>query len=156
MSPAKASKRSANTCAECRARKVRCEGNRPVCTHCQRLLLGCSFQRSGTSEPESNFERRRVRLACTNCHALKARCSGSLPKCQRCRTKDIDCIYTPSKRASHNHGSYSLSDHGSVSGATPESFAEGSPSAYPRPTMRPLTFVHGRSTSTPLTPGLHS
>ena len=155
MSTAKSTKRSINTCAECRARKVRCEGNRPTCTHCERLNLDCSFQRSGRSE-EANWERRRVRLACASCHALKARCSGQLPKCQRCRAKGIDCVYAPSKRATHNHGSYYLSDHGSASAATPEtspSWNDVSPVGYPRTGLRPKMSRHSRNASTPITSG---
>jgi hypothetical protein len=155
MSPAKSSKRSANTCAECRARKVRCEGNRPVCSHCERLNLDCSFQRTGHSEPEAIWERRRIRLACTSCHALKARCSGQLPKCQRCRAKGIDCVYAPSKRASHNHSSYALSDHGSQSAPTPEtsaSYHDASPAGYPRQPIRPASR-HTRMAASPITPG---
>jgi hypothetical protein len=153
MSPPKASKRSANTCAECRARKVRCEGNRPVCSHCERLSLDCSFQRSDRSESEAVWERRRVRLACASCHALKARCSGQLPKCQRCQTKGIDCVYAPSKRASHNPSSYSLSlsDHASASDTA--AYSDASPSGHPRMSLPPHVSHHAYNAPSPMTYG---
>ena len=156
MSLTKSSKKSVNTCAECRARKVRCEGNRPVCSHCQRLDLDCSFQRSGRTEPEAIWERRRIRLACASCHSLKARCSGQLPKCQRCRNKGIDCVYAPSKRASHNHTIYSLSDHGSASTATPETSAswhDASPSGPHQAIRRSYPPREDRNASTPTITG---
>lgn len=97
MQPAKASKRSKDTCSECRARKVRCDSRRDVCGACERLNLSCSFQRAD-GDVEATPERRRARAACEACHALKARCTGEIPKCNRCRTKGISCIYPTSKR----------------------------------------------------------
>ena len=129
MDSAKSTKRSANICAECRQRKVRCGGRgaQEGCLNCCRLDLSCSFQRSGA--PECQLERRRVRLACANCHGLKARCSGQLPKCQRCRTKGIECVYAPSKRASTNAhiGNHYLSDNTSASTITPPERHTASP-----------------------------
>lgn len=40
---------SPNTCAACRARKVRCDGRRTVCTNCERLGFTCSFEKSQTN-----------------------------------------------------------------------------------------------------------
>lgn len=105
-------KRTSNTCNTCRARKVRCDGRRDVCTNCERLGFGCTYHDSGggsgsAGEGETAMSsalalalpRRRVRLACANCHSRKARCSGSLPKCDRCRARGIECVYQPGKRA---------------------------------------------------------
>ncbi|TLD14187.1 uncharacterized protein PgNI_02659 [Pyricularia grisea] len=104
-------KRTSNTCNTCRARKVRCDGRRDVCTNCERLGFGCTYHDagpgSGSTEGETAMSsalalalpRRRVRLACANCHSRKARCSGSLPKCDRCRARGIECVYQPGKRA---------------------------------------------------------
>lgn len=114
MSTSKHSKRSSNICAECRHRKVRCDGRRNVCGNCERLSLPCSFQRGDSQDFDPIVERRRVRLACSHCHSLKARCSGSLPKCQRCQSKGIDCIYTSSKRVSTGTNHYSWPDRGST------------------------------------------
>lgn len=36
-------KRTAQTCIACRARKVRCDGRRGICTNCERLGLPCSY-----------------------------------------------------------------------------------------------------------------
>jgi hypothetical protein len=147
MEDAKPTKRSVNICAECRARKVRCDGRRHVCTNCERLNLSCSFQRAEDS-PDVQLERRRVRLACASCHALKARCSGQLPKCQRCRTKGIDCVYAPSKRASANipTGVHHRSDNASVSTGTAEEGQTISPSVNGRATPGRPSF-NGRPIS---------
>ncbi|KAL8419371.1 hypothetical protein RB594_002554 [Gaeumannomyces avenae] len=114
-------KRTSNTCLTCRARKVRCDGRRDVCTNCERLGFGCTYHdaltargsaapgtSAGLAGPEGEsamsalalaLPRRRVRLACANCHSRKARCSGSLPKCDRCRARGIECVYQPGKRS---------------------------------------------------------
>ncbi|KAK3370684.1 hypothetical protein B0H63DRAFT_514719 [Podospora didyma] len=100
-------KRTANTCITCRARKVRCDGRRGVCTNCERLGFACSYDENVSIEiiqqPESApatiaVPRRRARQACQNCHAKKARCSGSMPRCDRCRIQGLDCVYRPGKR----------------------------------------------------------
>jgi poly [ADP-ribose] polymerase len=97
----------ATTCVTCRARKVRCDGRRGICTNCERLGFGCSYDEavgvevvqgegSGTA---ISVPRRRVRQACQNCHARKARCSGALPACDRCRIQGLECVYRPGKRS---------------------------------------------------------
>ncbi|KAM7184717.1 hypothetical protein V8F33_012831 [Rhypophila sp. PSN 637] len=120
-------KRTAQTCVTCRARKVRCDGRKGVCTNCERLALPCSWDDtfalegilqqpppllSDTFIPDSNnnnapslsappllIPRRRARQACQNCHAKKARCSGSMPSCDRCRVQGLSCVYRPSRRS---------------------------------------------------------
>ena len=100
-------KRTANTCVTCRARKVRCDGRRGICTNCERLGFGCSYDENVGVEVvhgEGNgaaisVPRRRVRQACMNCHARKARCSGAMPSCDRCRAQGLDCVYRPGKRS---------------------------------------------------------
>ncbi|KAI1632591.1 hypothetical protein F4809DRAFT_656144 [Biscogniauxia mediterranea] len=126
-------KKSSQTCSTCRMRKVRCDGRRDVCQNCERLGFSCSFQDTGSPNPDgesvSSFSlpRRRVRLACTNCHSRKARCSGEAPKCARCQTQGIECIYKPTKRsggvaggAQHAHHATTDSEHESVSSEPPE------------------------------------
>ncbi|KAK7591968.1 hypothetical protein V3481_006604 [Fusarium oxysporum f. sp. vasinfectum] len=44
LSRKKAARASPDTCAACRARKVRCDGRRSVCTKCERLGFACSFE----------------------------------------------------------------------------------------------------------------
>ena len=98
---------TANTCVTCRARKVRCDGRRGICTNCERLGFGCSYDEnvgvevvhgegSGTA---ISVPRRRVRQACQNCHSRKARCSGAMPSCDRCRAQGLECVYRPGKRS---------------------------------------------------------
>ncbi|KAK4120960.1 PARP-domain-containing protein [Parathielavia appendiculata] len=97
----------ATTCVTCRARKVRCDGRRGICTNCERLGFGCSYDETVSVEVvpgESSgaaisVPRRRVRQACQNCHARKARCSGALPACDRCRAQGLECVYRPGKRS---------------------------------------------------------
>lgn len=96
-------RRSANTCAECRARKVKCDGRRVVCTPCERLHLRCSFERVGDEgfadpDPEATRGKRRAKAACHACQASKIRCSGELPRCRRCITKAQNCVYSASRR----------------------------------------------------------
>lgn len=98
--------RTANTCVTCRARKVRCDGRRGICTNCERLSFACSYDENvaievvdSTSTTTISVPRRRVRSACLNCHAKKSKCSGQTPKCDRCRVLGLECVYRrPGKR----------------------------------------------------------
>ncbi|KAK3328692.1 hypothetical protein B0T19DRAFT_462369 [Cercophora scortea] len=101
-------KRTAQTCITCRARKVRCDGRRGICTNCDRLGFPCSYDETPGPAPASApasasttiaVPRRRARQACGNCHAKKARCSGAMPSCDRCRVQGLECIYRPGKRS---------------------------------------------------------
>ncbi|KAK4185889.1 hypothetical protein QBC35DRAFT_388563 [Podospora australis] len=105
-------KKTAHTCVTCRFRKVRCDGQRDVCTTCRRLGLPCSYNdRIGVEVVEAQqgepngpaitipIPRQRVRQACTNCHLKKARCSGATPSCERCRRLSLDCVYRAKKRS---------------------------------------------------------
>ncbi|GAB1313792.1 hypothetical protein MFIFM68171_04002 [Madurella fahalii] len=100
-------RRTANTCVTCRARKVRCDGRRGICTNCERLDFACSYDENanvemvqgGSHGAPISVPRRRARQACQNCHARKARCSGSLPSCDRCRAQGLECVYRPGKRS---------------------------------------------------------
>ncbi|CAK7274657.1 hypothetical protein SEPCBS119000_006284 [Sporothrix epigloea] len=108
-------KKVSQTCVTCRARKVRCDGRRGICSNCERLGFPCAFDDAepmavlpdSASGPSSaptaaadilSIPRRRARQACQNCHARKARCTGGTPQCDRCRTLGIDCVYRPGKR----------------------------------------------------------
>ncbi|KAK3686253.1 hypothetical protein B0T22DRAFT_500868 [Podospora appendiculata] len=116
-------KRTAQTCITCRARKVRCDGRRGICTNCDRLGFPCSYDETVHVAVEPNLAssasdpgparapapaststtiavpRRRARQACGNCHAKKARCSGAMPSCDRCRVQGLECVYRPGKRS---------------------------------------------------------
>lgn len=104
-SPNRQPKKSSATCTTCRARKVRCNGTRPVCSNCQRLGFPCSYDDDSTDPAAAAaawsiaLPRRRVKQACLSCHSRKARCSGHMPACDRCRAQGIDCVYRPTKRA---------------------------------------------------------
>lgn len=104
-SPNRQPKKSSATCTTCRARKVRCNGTRPVCSNCQRLGFPCSYDDDSTDPAAAAaawsvaLPRRRVKQACLSCHSRKARCSGHMPACDRCRAQGIECVYRPTKRA---------------------------------------------------------
>lgn len=107
MSPSpRPQQRTSHTCVTCRARKVRCDGRRGICTNCERLGFACSYDENVAIEvvdspggTSISVPRRRVRQACLSCHSKKARCSGQLPKCDRCRLQGIECVYRPGKRS---------------------------------------------------------
>ncbi|KAL2844876.1 hypothetical protein BJX68DRAFT_137468 [Aspergillus pseudodeflectus] len=87
-------------CAQCRNRKVRCDGNRRGCDNCGRLRFECSFVALPTRQNESPepLERRRVRRACVSCRERKLKCSGRFPKCSRCEERGLACRYPDSGR----------------------------------------------------------
>lgn len=105
VSPKPTKRSSTTTCVTCRARKVRCDGRREVCSNCDRLGFNCTYEDPNSdpnglsSGPSFPLPRRRVRQACESCHSRKARCSGDTPACQRCRNQGIECVYRASKRA---------------------------------------------------------
>ncbi|KAK2002637.1 hypothetical protein LX36DRAFT_229234 [Colletotrichum falcatum] len=104
VSPKPTKRSSATTCVTCRARKVRCDGRRDICSNCERLGFSCTYEDSGidanglAAAPTFPLPRRRVRQACQSCHSRKARCSGHTPACDRCRAQGIECVYRASKR----------------------------------------------------------
>ncbi|KAF4975389.1 hypothetical protein FZEAL_7819 [Fusarium zealandicum] len=98
-SPDRKPKKSSLTCTTCRARKVRCNGARDICSNCERLGFPCSYDDADPGALSGALPRRRVRQACLSCHSRKARCSGHMPSCDRCRSQGIECVYRPSKRA---------------------------------------------------------
>ncbi|KAK1702291.1 hypothetical protein BDP67DRAFT_585499 [Colletotrichum lupini] len=104
VSPKPTKRSSATTCVTCRARKVRCDGRRDICSNCERLGFSCTYEDPSSdangvaAAPTFPLPRRRVRQACQSCHSRKARCSGHTPACDRCRTQGIECVYRASKR----------------------------------------------------------
>ncbi|KAL0943153.1 nitrate assimilation regulatory protein nira-like protein [Colletotrichum truncatum] len=105
VSPKPTKRSSATTCVTCRARKVRCDGRRDICSNCERLGFSCTYEDPNSdpnglsSAPSFPLPRRRVRQACESCHSRKARCSGDTPACVRCRAQGLECVYRASKRA---------------------------------------------------------
>ncbi|KAH7250243.1 fungal-specific transcription factor domain-containing protein [Fusarium redolens] len=144
-SPDRKPKKSSLTCVTCRARKVRCNGARDICSNCERLGFPCSYDDGDAGALSGALPRRRVRQACISCHSRKARCSGHMPSCDRCRSQGIECVYRPSKRAritmrgegrspqsqegdredGHNDSDPGLTDPAST--ATPQGFAPDVP-----------------------------
>ncbi|WXC40229.1 hypothetical protein QX201_000068 [Fusarium graminearum] len=110
--------RSANTCTQCRVRKVRCDGGPESCSNCERLGFSCAF---GTTSP-SHPERRRGSRACVQCRSQKTRCSGELPTCASCRLRDKDCLYPDNRRSSR-----ASKRSPSISNQSAHSAAESSP-----------------------------
>ncbi|OLN89027.1 putative transcriptional regulatory protein C530.11c-like protein 1 [Colletotrichum chlorophyti] len=104
VSPKPTKRSSATTCVTCRARKVRCDGRRDICSNCERLGFSCTYEDPASdanglaAAPTFPLPRRRVRQACQSCHSRKARCSGHTPACDRCRAQGIECVYRASKR----------------------------------------------------------
>ncbi|KAF6828112.1 nitrate assimilation regulatory protein nira-like protein [Colletotrichum plurivorum] len=117
VSPKPTKRSSATTCVTCRARKVRCDGRRDICSNCERLGFSCTYEdpnsdpNGSSSAPAFPLPRRRVRQACESCHSRKARCSGHTPACERCRAQGIECVYRASKRARLSVHHTPLLDH---------------------------------------------
>lgn len=118
-SPDRRPKKSSSTCTTCRARKVRCNGARDICSNCQRLGFPCSYDDTDSAAWNVNLPRRRVKQACQSCHSRKARCSGHVPACDRCRVQGIECVYRPAKRARLSKGG--AAGGGSATGSARES-----------------------------------
>ncbi|KAL1967569.1 hypothetical protein VTN77DRAFT_3084 [Rasamsonia byssochlamydoides] len=109
---------SINTCAQCRHRKVRCDGRHDTCRNCDRFGFHCSFSRDFHGV---FHERRRVSLACTACRAHKTRCSGEQPVCKRCLSRGSQCTYACApQRESNGPQSPHRESSGSIS-ARPKS-----------------------------------
>lgn len=90
------------SCQQCRRRKVRCNGEHPVCQSCQRLNFSCSFSASADTrasilEPEQP-QKLRGSTACLQCRKQKSRCSGTLPQCKSCTQRRRPCTYPLARR----------------------------------------------------------
>ncbi|KAH0440759.1 nitrate assimilation regulatory protein nira-like protein [Colletotrichum camelliae] len=77
VSPKPTKRSSTTTCVTCRARKVRCDGRREVCSNCDRLGFNCTYE-----DPNSDP------------NGLSSGPSFPLP-----RRRGIECVYRASKRA---------------------------------------------------------
>jgi hypothetical protein len=108
MLSARSHRRSADICASCRARKVRCDRRRPICGICARLQLSCSFDEhtaSSRSHPKNSIStpgRLRAKQACLSCHRRKSRCDGETPSCARYTSLRLDCTYPSPISDQHN------------------------------------------------------
>ncbi|RSL67380.1 hypothetical protein CEP53_003034 [Fusarium sp. AF-6] len=91
-------RKTSEICAQCRNRKVRCDGDPQGCCNCKRLRFECSLVTSPTDKdglPEL-LERRRVWRACIRCRDRKLKCSGGSPECSRCAQRGVTCQYPSS------------------------------------------------------------
>ncbi|CEI63708.1 hypothetical protein FVEN_g6830 [Fusarium venenatum] len=91
-------RKTSEICAQCRNRKVGCDGDPRGCGNCKRLKFSCSLL-SSPVENNGNLEileRRRVSRACFRCKDRKLKCSGKRPTCSRCLDRGIDCHYPTS------------------------------------------------------------
>ncbi|KAL3450812.1 hypothetical protein BJX65DRAFT_270146 [Aspergillus insuetus] len=97
-------RKTSEICAQCRNRKVRCDGDTRGCGNCKRLRFECSFVASLTGDNDSPelLERRRVRRACGSCRDRKLKCSGRLPECSRCLERGLACRYPNSTRVTRS------------------------------------------------------
>lgn len=96
-------KGSPNICAECRTRKVKCDGKCDVCNSCGRLKLNCSFREGDghtdeITQPDASVIGRQEKTACGNCRSLKAKCSSESLSCRRWLRKRTACHYPSSKK----------------------------------------------------------
>lgn len=85
-------------CAQCRQRKVRCQGGPLSCDACTRLGFQCSYSAAPT--PGSGnipATRKRGARACDSCRTQRSRCSGGTP-CLRCQQMNATCHYSLSVR----------------------------------------------------------
>ncbi|KAF4973148.1 hypothetical protein FSARC_492 [Fusarium sarcochroum] len=58
-------KRTVNACAECKRRKIRCDGKVPVCTHCQKHNIDCKYserRRRGPGKTKNHIQNLEERL----------------------------------------------------------------------------------------------
>ncbi|KAK1763897.1 hypothetical protein QBC33DRAFT_458707 [Phialemonium atrogriseum] len=109
-------RKTSEICAQCRNRKVRCDGDSRGCGNCKRLRFGCSLVASSSETNESLelLERRRVLRACIPCRDRKLKCSGRFPACSRCLNRGVTCHY-PATARSNTSGDPQLSGQAETS-----------------------------------------
>ncbi|KJR80311.1 uncharacterized protein SPSK_04996 [Sporothrix schenckii 1099-18] len=106
------------TCQQCRARKVRCDGEAEGCGGCRRLHFDCSLSATSTTSTTSTTSsslpappRQRVSRACNSCQQQKVRCSGTRPRCLHCARRGVACVYqVPPTRWRHRRTSSAADD----------------------------------------------
>lgn len=87
-----------DSCAQCRARKVKCDNERPLCQNCRRLNFDCSFDSQQRGESAFNVPARRRGRACLECRSQKIKCRGNVAPCPSCLQRNKHCIYPPTRR----------------------------------------------------------
>ncbi|EEU35061.1 uncharacterized protein NECHADRAFT_44807, partial [Fusarium vanettenii 77-13-4] len=124
-------RKTSEICAQCRNRKVRCDGDLRGCCNCKRLRFECSLVASPTDKDDlpELLERRRVWRACIRCRDRKLKCSGGSPACSRCVQRGVACQY-PSSATPINTSAQGVLQPASSNSHTPTSQqvqSEGSP-----------------------------
>ncbi|KAF9525601.1 hypothetical protein CPB83DRAFT_909072 [Crepidotus variabilis] len=85
-----------STCSTCKRRKVRCDGQKPVCGSCagrNQSSSPCDYDTNRSSQAPSNSLARGD--ACLPCRKKKKKCNGERPVCRTCviAKKTDRCIY---------------------------------------------------------------
>ncbi|CVK85401.1 uncharacterized protein FPRN_06722 [Fusarium proliferatum] len=118
--PRMRNRKTSEICAQCRNRKVRCDGNPQGCNNCKRLKFNCSVLTTDSDNALEILERRRVSRACIPCRDRKLKCSGQRPTCSRCSDRGSLCHYPSAARASsQDSGPSPLGEHSIAAGSTP-------------------------------------
>ncbi|GJE98520.1 Zn(II)2Cys6 transcription factor domain-containing protein [Phanerochaete sordida] len=83
------------TCVACRTRKMRCDGETPVCGPCSRARkpVDCTYSKSAQNSPKTVLLPKGA--ACLPCRRKKKKCDAKRPFCHTCRLagKELDCEY---------------------------------------------------------------
>ncbi|KAI0748054.1 hypothetical protein C8Q80DRAFT_1169835 [Daedaleopsis nitida] len=88
---------SNQTCAACRERKVRCDGNLPTCGPCTkaRKPRECTYTVATAIAATPKGEYLKKGAACAPCRRKKKKCDANRPYCSTCQTagKERECAY---------------------------------------------------------------
>ncbi|QKD61586.1 uncharacterized protein FOBCDRAFT_192040 [Fusarium oxysporum Fo47] len=118
--PRMRNRKTSEICAQCRNRKVRCDGDPTGCNNCKRLKFNCSLLVTDSDNGIELLERRRVSRACIPCRDRKLKCSGRRPACSRCSDRGSPCHYPSAARAdSHDSGLSPRGEPSIAAGSTP-------------------------------------
>ncbi|RKK08692.1 hypothetical protein BFJ65_g16353 [Fusarium oxysporum f. sp. cepae] len=118
--PRMRNRKTSEICAQCRNRKVRCDGDPTGCNNCKRLKFNCSLLVTDSDNGIELLERRRVSRACIPCRDRKLKCSGRRPACSRCSDRGSPCHYPSAARAdSHDSGPSPRGEPSIAAGSTP-------------------------------------
>ncbi|KAI3576134.1 hypothetical protein IWW34DRAFT_79031 [Fusarium oxysporum f. sp. albedinis] len=118
--PRMRNRKTSEICAQCRNRKVRCDGDPTGCNNCKRLKFNCSLLLTDSDNGIELLERRRVSRACIPCRDRKLKCSGRRPACSRCSDRGSPCHYPSAARAdSHDSGPSPRGEPSIAAGSTP-------------------------------------
>ncbi|CEL03760.1 hypothetical protein ASPCAL04904 [Aspergillus calidoustus] len=122
--------RTRTGCQTCRARKIKCDEHRPVCTQCHKGNRSCSWF---MEQKRSRAPRRPNATACDACREKKLKCVGEVNDvCERCKALGLECVRTRRDvdsdspphsdyiNAAQNHTTQSVHTHSSHHGSRRE------------------------------------